>query len=425
MKKAAKKIIVIILGWQVRRLRKKTNVKVVAVAGSIGKTSTKYAVATVLEQSYRVCWQEGNYNDLASVPLVFFGLDMPSLFNPIAWLMVFIKIERKLAKEYPYDVVVIELGTDYPGNLVQFKKFIHADIGVLTAIAPEHMEFFMDLDTVAKEELTIAGLSNKLLIGIDYCDQKYLAGIDDYLTYGESQESNYRLNDVRFSLNGSKFRILKEGKEYIDDQHDSFAKTQLMSVTAAVAVADFMGIDKQSIKNGIHKIMPVSGRMQRLQGINDSIILDDTYNSSPEAVKAALDTLYKIDAPQKITLLGNMNELGSYSDSAHIEIGKYCDPKQVNLVVTLGPDANNYTALAAEENGCKVVRTDTPYQAAEVIKDNLKNGAVILVKGSQNMVFAEEAVKALLDNPDDTGKLVRQSPSWLQKKQRIFSVEKT
>jgi UDP-N-acetylmuramoyl-tripeptide--D-alanyl-D-alanine ligase len=163
--------------------------------------------------------------------------------------------------------------------------------------------------------------------------------------------------------------------------------------------------------------------MQRLRGINNSVILDDTYNASPDATKAALDTLYKIDAPQKIALLGNMNELGGFSQDAHTDIGEYCNAKQLDLVVTLGPDANKYLAPAAEKNGCKVIRTTKPHEAAESIKEVIKAGTVILAKGSQNMVFAEEAVKALLENPDEADKLVRQSPEWLKKKQKAFSVD--
>ena len=151
------------------------------------------------------------------------------------------------------------------------------------------------------------------------------------------------------------------------------------------------------------------------------MIIDDTYNASPEAVKAALDTLYGIEAPQRIALLGNMNELGDYSESAHREIGQYCNPEKLDLLVTLAGDANTFTAAEAEAKGCTVVRVDSPYDAAEKIKFALKPGAVILAKGSQNRVFAEEAVKQLLADPADQSKLVRQSASWLKIKQQQFN----
>jgi UDP-N-acetylmuramoyl-tripeptide--D-alanyl-D-alanine ligase len=160
--------------------------------------------------------------------------------------------------------------------------------------------------------------------------------------------------------------------------------------------------------------------MQKLTGINNSIIIDDSYNSSPVAAKLALDTLYGLESPQKIAILGNMNELGDYSKQAHEEIGSYCDPKQLELVITIGPDANKYLGPVAVTRGCGVKSFDSPYEAGEFIKPLIKSGAVILVKGSQNKVFAEEAIKLLLANPADEAKLVRQSPQWLKIKQKAF-----
>lgn len=421
MKKNAKQLIVNVLGWQVRRLRKRANFKVVAVAGSIGKTSTKFAVATVLEEKFKVRWQKGNYNDVVSVPLVFFGLPIPSLLNPFAWIWSFLKIELQLRRNYPYDVVVVEVGTDFPGNIALFKQYLHADLGVLTAITPEHMEFFADIDAVAKEELTIAELSDKLLINIDYCNTRHLKKLQEYLSYGVDKIADYRLEGMKNTPKGYNFTISKNGKQFLTESHSSIAKTQLFSITAAISVADMLGLTQDQIRSGITAVKPVSGRMQRLQGIKNSIILDDTYNASPEATRAALDTLYSIDAPQKIALLGNMNELGKYSEPAHKEVGAYCDPAKLDLVVTLGPDANKYLATEAEKTGCQVVRTDSPYESADVIKSSLRAGAVILAKGSQNKVFAEEAVRLLLDNPADSAKLVRQGRQWQKLKAKSFA----
>src|SRR3989338_3419097 len=116
MKKLAKQAVVRYLGNKVKKLQAKNNFRVIAVAGSIGKTSTKLAVATVLKHKYRVRYQEGNYNDIVSVPLIFFGLPMPNLLNPIAWLVTFAKIRKVLKNPYPYDFVVVEVGTDSPGQ---------------------------------------------------------------------------------------------------------------------------------------------------------------------------------------------------------------------------------------------------------------------------------------------------------------------
>lgn len=421
MQKLAKNLVVAILGWQVRRLYKKNNFKVVAVAGSLGKTSTKLAIAQILSAKYRVRHQEGNYNDILTVPLIFFGEATPSLFNPFSWLVIFWRNEAQLRKKYPYDVVVVEVGTDGPGQIVEYGRYLKADIGVLTAIAPEHMEFFDDLDAVAKEELQIANLTEKLIVNGDFVELKYSKKINKpMLTYSIKNSTDIRLKNIKFAGFSADFDVLENNKFLLSAQHEAIAEPRLYAVAGAVAVARELGMAPSEIKAGLDKLKPVAGRMQKLAGINGSIIIDDTYNASPPAMKAALDTLYRLDAPQKIAVLGNMNELGNYSQAAHEEIGSYCDPKKLDLVITLGPDANKYLAPAAEAKGCKVQQFDDPYSVGEYLKSIIKNGALILVKGSQNRVFAEEAVKLLLADPKDAKKLVRQSEAWLKIKAKDF-----
>jgi UDP-N-acetylmuramoyl-tripeptide--D-alanyl-D-alanine ligase len=398
MKKFAKKIVAAILGYQIRTLTKKNNIKVIGVVGSIGKTSTKLAIAQVLGAGFRVQYQHGNYNDIVSVPLVFFGEKIPSLFNPVAWLAVFWRNQKQLRRPYPYDVVVVELGTDEPGLILPFKSYLNLEIGVVTAITPEHMANFSNLDAVAREELAISQFSSLVLINKDLCASKYLSYAGQPLTYGIDSDADFK-PDAKLAAS---------------------SKAEAYSALAASAVAAKLGMDAETIKKSLGKIEPVPGRMQRLAGKNDSTIIDDSYNASPDAVKLALDTLYSLDASQKIAVLGNMNELGDYSKKAHEEIGNYCDPKQLELVVTIGPDANEYLAAAASAKGCKVHSFDSPYDAGGYLKPIIKKGAVILVKGSQNKVFAEETIKSLLADPADASKLVRQSKDWMKIKKKAF-----
>lgn len=419
MQALAKAIIVNILGWQVRRLQSKTAVKVVAVAGSVGKTSTKMAITKILSQKYAVLYQDGNYNDIVSVPLIFFGQNMPSLFNPIGWLKVILVNEIELIKKYPYDIVVIELGVDGPGQLKKFSKYLRIEIGVLTAITPEHMEYFEDLDAVAEEEMYIFKLSSLMLVNKDMCPAKYLDKAQ-CLSYAIEHEADYKLTNLKFDDSGSSFDVYAGTTKIFSGQHEAIAEPLLYAILAGVAVGKKLDLDDQQIDKGIKEIKPATGRMQTLAGINGSTIIDDTYNASPEAVEAALTTLYRLSAPQKIVILGNMNELGTYSEGAHRQIGKLCDPKKLDLLVTIGPDANQFLAEAAERNGCQVERFNDPYSAGEFIKPKLKAGALILAKGSQNGVFAEETVKLLLANPEDKTKLVRQSKYWMKQKNIPF-----
>jgi len=411
-----------VLGWQVRRLQKRHNFKVVAVAGSIGKTSTKLAITQVLSQGFRIQHQEGNYNDLVTVPLIFFGHQAPNIYNPLAWLLIFWKNEKTIRSAYPYEAVVVELGTDGPGQMRQYQRYIKADIGVLTAIAPEHMEFFTDLDDVAREELTISKMSKRLIVNKDLCPADYLADVpDNTLTYAIKQPADFRLGNIKFEGAEASFDISAGSNTFLRAAHERVTEPQLYSINAAAAVGVQMDMTPRAIEDGIRSIKPVSGRMQQLAGINGSIIIDDTYNASPEAMRAALDTLYRIKTPQKIALLGNMNELGGYSPAEHKKIGEYCDPRELDLVLTLGPDANKYLAPAAEAKGCKVSTFDNPYTAGDYLKSVIKERAVILAKGSQNGVFAEEALKQILARPADAKKLVRQSKNWMKIKHKAFA----
>jgi UDP-N-acetylmuramoyl-tripeptide--D-alanyl-D-alanine ligase len=421
IKQFARSLVVAVLGWQVRRLRRKHDFKVVAVAGSIGKTSTKFAIAQVLNQRFKVRFQEGNYNDLVSVPLVFFGQDMPSLLNPLAWLKVLLKNEKQIHRSFPYEVVVVEVGTDGPGQITAFEQYLHADIAVLTSVTPEHMEFFTDLDAVAVEELAIQDYSDIVLVNADLTSERYIEQIERDETYALHNPATYKVSNFAFQPDGVQFDVQKQGKKFISASHSGISEPHLYSLTAAISVADHLGMPPEEIIAGLEHVQPVSGRMQRLEGINGSVIIDDSYNASPEAVKAALETLYRIDAPQKIALLGNMNELGNFSEQAHIEAGEFCDPKQLDEVLTLGPDANEYLAIAAANAGCKVTKFETPYDAGKHLAEIITNGAVVLVKGSQNRVYAEEAIKEILADPRDASKLVRQSPAWLKKKAQNFN----
>jgi UDP-N-acetylmuramoyl-tripeptide--D-alanyl-D-alanine ligase len=286
------------------------------------------------------------------------------------------------------------------------------------------MAFFADLDDVAREEMTITTLSNKLLANKDLISDEYLAELPgETITYGIKQPADVRLSSIHFDGQEAEFDVLHKDTKFLHAEHERITEPQLYSIAAAAAMGIEFDMTPRSIEEGISSLKPVSGRMQHLKGINDSTIIDDTYNASPEAMKAALDTLYRLRAPQKIAILGNMNELGVYSQIEHQKVGEYCDHRELDLVVTIGPDANKYLAGAAEAKGCRVKTFQDPYSVAEYLKPIIKDGAVILAKGSQNSVFAEETVKLLLANPADAKKLVRQSKDWLKKKRKAFSVK--
>nr|AIA17325.1 Mur ligase family, glutamate ligase domain protein [uncultured bacterium] len=198
------------------------------------------------------------------------------------------------------------------------------------------------------------------------------------------------------------------------------ASHNLPALALAYLVGLILDVDEADMKSILEDLEPFPGRMQVIKGVKGSLIIDDTYNSSPEAAIAALGTLYGLKAEHKIAILGQMNEMGDFSQGYHEEVGRYCDPKQLDLVATIGKDANQYLAKEAEAKGCKVLKFETPYHAGEIIASMLKKDTIVLIKGSQNGVFAEETVKLLLENPEDQSKLVRQSEGWLKTKRDCF-----
>lgn len=419
VKKAGKRLLVALLANQVRRLRKKHSFAVVAVVGSMGKTSSKMAAARLLNETCRVRWQEGNYNDPLTVPLVFFGHTEPHIFNIFAWLKILAQNELSIHRPYPYDIVVTELGTDMPGTIAQF-AYLQPELAVVTAVDIEHTEFFGTVDGVAQEELAVFDFADKVLVNTDDVAAKYLQG-RVYDSYGLNGKAMYRASKRKPRGYASQELTYHMAGKYELRAEIPFLGEQGAKITlAAVAIADELGLSRAEVQKGLRTVQPFAGRLQLLEGIEHSVLIDDTYNASPATTIAALDVLQRGDAPQRIAILGSMNELGKQSKQAHEAVGTHCDPRKLDAVVTIGADAERFLAPVARKNGCHVKSFDSPYRAGEYVASILQEGAVVLAKGSQNRVFAEEALKVLLANQSDASKLVRQSPYWMKIKRKQF-----
>lgn len=419
-----KKLIQIRLEMLTRKYLRKHKPKLVVVTGSVGKTSTKIAIATVLGERFRVRTHEGNHNTHLSAPLAIMGVEYPDDVRSLsAWQNVLKAAKLRIEGPTDVDVIVQELGTDQPGDVAHFGKYLKPDVAVVTAVSAEHMEFFKTMEAVAQEELIVASFSQLTVVNRDDIEEKYakFAKTTNIDTYGLKEHAEYRITlEPASPLDG---RI---GKLYTPEWGEIPITVQLVgeqgvkAAAAAAVVGAKLGLTSQQVAVGISKLRPVRGRMQLLRGLNDSVLIDDTYNSSPLATEAALKTLYGIDVPQRIAILGSMNEMGDASPQAHEQVGSMCDPSKLAWVVTIGSDAKQYLAPAATKKGCQVRSFDSPYEAGGFVHSVLEEKAVVLAKGSQNGVFAEEALKVLLHSTEDEEKLVRQSPAWLEKKAKQF-----
>lgn len=406
--------------------KKHPDIKLVVVAGSVGKTSSKIAIATLLNQKYRVRLHSGNHNTHLSAPLAILGIDFPG--NPksfLEWHRVF-KAARKRIKSPSSSepqIIIQELGTDKPGDIAKFGEYLDPDLAVITSVAPEHMEFFVNLEAVAREELTAANFSKMALLNRDGISSEFsgLVTNPNFSTYGStvSAEYSFEIDDLRLpdgyigKMNTPEFGQLPMNVRV-------FGEHSLLPITSAVAVAIKLGLSPDDIRTGILNIQPVPGRMSILQGLEKSILIDDTYNSSPAAAEAALKTLYEISAPSRIAILGSMNELGHTSASEHQRIGNLCDPLRLSWVVTVGEEAERFLAPAAKARGCQVKVCSNAIEAATFVRKVMEKEVAILLKGSQGEIYLEEATKILLRNHEDERLLVRQDNNWQKIKREFF-----
>jgi UDP-N-acetylmuramyl pentapeptide synthase len=401
---------------QARRLFRKHHFKIVGIAGAVGKTSTKLAVATVLRQKYRVLVQHGSFNDEIGLPLACFNIPLPAhIMNPFSWTRVLIQMEWRLHRPFLFDVLVIEIGTDSPGEIPHKLTYLKPQIGVITAVAPEHMEFFPGgLDQVAEEELSLADSVKTVVVNEDAVPSKYrkqyLAKHSHVIGYGAHAQVHWDKQAI----------VLDRHK--IPVEPHVIGSHMLLTLLAAAAVASELDLSDEQIAGGVAKVHPTSGRMNPLPGLNGTQLIDDTYNSSPAAVVAALTTLAKFPGQgRRIAVLGSMNELGTDAPRYHEEVGAYA--AAVDLLVTVGELANKHLGPAAVRAGLDPTRfrpADSPAAAGNYLKSMLIRGDVVLIKGSQNAIFTEETTKLLLASSVDAKKLVRQSPAWLRRKRKQF-----
>lgn len=410
--------------YVVKYFQKHPEVKLVIVAGSVGKTSTKQAIATLLSQRYRVALQEGNHNTHMSAPLAILGIEYPDNIHSIgAWLSVFAAARKRIKEPSGTDVIIAELGSDTPGDMAIFARYLRPDIAVVTAVTPEHMEFFGTIEEVAREELSAANMAQLAIINRDDIDGRFAMFLTNpnLTTYGTTAAAEYRFEQQDFNVeDGYKGQVIAAGyAESFTATIKLIGEHSIRPAMGGVAVAVKLGLTPQEIKAGLAQLRPVPGRMNILRGIDGTLLIDDTYNSSPVAAHSALQTLYNLQAPQRIAILGSMNELGATSAEEHQKLGQLCDPTLLAWVITVGDDAERYLAPAARARGCQVKSFKSAIEAGGFARSVTEPGAIILAKGSQGGVYLEEAVKVLCVMSEDD-RLVRQSPAWMKRKDTYF-----
>ncbi|HBG81898.1 TPA: hypothetical protein DDW69_03590 [candidate division CPR2 bacterium] len=418
MKKAFKNLIQKILKRIAILIFTKQKPEIVGITGTIGKTSTREAVKHLLSKKYNVYAPSGSLNTEIGVPLAVIGTKSPdNILNIFSWLKIFaLGLKRAYAEDYP-KILILEMGVDRPHDMDWLISFVKPRISVVTAITPANLGFFNSVAEVEKEKLKILEATRELAI-VNEDLVKIKKSSVPVLLYGKNGEVSFK--DPKISVNGSRFKVVL-GKKSAEFDTKTIANSSIYAILAAVAVGYKYDFSLEEMAVFFKDFRPYNGRMNPLKGINDSFIIDDSYNSSPESAKAALRTVQGF-VGRKVLVLGGMNELGKFSKDAHQEIGALvCHV--ADILVTVGKDANDFMAEEALKSGLKPERLfkfKGAREAGKFLADQVKPGDIVLVKGSQDGIFLEEAVEQILKDKKDIKYLVRQSDFWHVAKDKFF-----
>lgn len=410
---------------------KKQRPKIVTITGSVGKTSTKEAIYNVLEKKFKVRRSVKNYNNEIGVPMTVVGEDSPGK-NPFGWLKVFFKFFSLIfwkKRNYP-EVLVLETAADKPGDLQYLMKMLPQGllkVAVLTAVSESHLEFFGNLEGVFKEKiipffyLTENGFA---VLNEDDCDlekikQKAVQGqtLYKFITYSLHKKADVVADNLRVEDKGVAFTIKCEGNsaEFLMEEAVSFH--QVYAVLAGVCVGIALGMELTEILSGLKNYNILPGRMRKIKGIHESLIIDDTYNSSPVAALRALQALQGLPfGRRKIAVLGDMLEMGPQSEQLHRQIGRLAAELKIDYLFTFGKQAEfiSKEAVTAGMRESAVLHFYGQLGLREHLEGFLQSGDVVLIKASQGMRL-EKLVKALMESPERAPKLlVRQDKEWLK-----------
>jgi len=418
-----------LLAFFAKRILNRYKPKIIGITGSIGKTSTKEAAFMVLKDKFRVRRNVKNYNNEIGVPITIIGTETGGK-SLIKWLKIFAKALKLWLiknKKYP-EVLILEMGADKPGDIRYLVDMVPLDIGVVTKVSPVHIEFFGTIEAIAKEKGQIVKnlKSNKTaILNFDDPKVKSMEHITKakVLSYGYSEDSEMKVVgiDVKVEdekVKGMSFKLSYKGSTIPMMLPGVIGRHQLYAALAGAAIGVAMGMNMVDIGQTLKKYRSPKGRMRVIEGLNNSTIIDDSYNSSPDAAHAAIDAVSKVPRRGRlIAAFGEMLELGDLAISEHQKLGEAAVKAGFEKIYAVGKLAK-YIRKGASMAGLSLENIkvyEKSELAAEQIKKDLRDSDLILVKGSQGPRM-EKVAKALMAHPERASQLlVRQSKAWLRK----------
>jgi UDP-N-acetylmuramoyl-tripeptide--D-alanyl-D-alanine ligase len=429
-----KKILKFKLKVIAKLILRKYKPEIIGITGSVGKTSAKEAIFAVLSSKYRVGRNIKNYNNEIGLPLTIIGDVSAQGKNIFGWLKVFWVGFRLIIfrdKNYP-EILILEMGVDRPDDMKYLTGIATCDIGVVTAIGPAHLEFFNDVKDIQKEKGILVKTLNKGGRAILNYDDELAMGFKDQsrakiLTYGFKEGAEVRAQELRFSfedkaeaenLLGISFKLRFNGSVVPVFLPDVIGYAAIYAALAGAAVGLAKEMNLLEISQALRSYRSPRGRMNLIDGIKKTVIIDDTYNGAlPQGSLVALDIIKMIklkSGSKKIAVIGDMRELGPYSEEAHRNVGKKVSETGINVLITVGELAKDI-ARGAEEAGMSkdfIFSFSKPEEAGLFLQDRMETGDLIFVKGSQG-IRCEKIVKEVMADPLRASELlVRQDREW-------------
>lgn len=347
--------------------RKALDIKVVGITGSVGKTSTKEMIASVLSQKYRVLKTAGNFNNEIGLPLTIFNI------------------------REEHEIAVLEMGISDFGEMSRLARMARPDICVITNIGLCHLENLGDRDGILKAKTEMFAYRNPgatiILNGEDDKLQK-VKEWEGYkpLYFGLSAGFDAYADDIRsLSLKGISC-TLHLGEDTLSVMIPIPGRHMVYNALAGALVGRSMGLTLTQIKAGIENLVPVSGRNHLIE-TEKLLIIDDCYNANPISMRASLDVLASADS-RKVAVLGDMFELGENEKKLHYEVGAHAAKGRIDLVVCIGK-LSKETAKGVEDAKGTVVHFDTKADFLARAEKLLQKGDTVLVKASHGMEFPE------------------------------------
>jgi len=431
MKTAFKKIITYILQIESRLVIWKYKPRIIAITGSVGKTSTKDAIYAVISMVSHVRKSEKSYNSEIGLPLTILGCSN-GWNNPFTWIKNIFKGLWLVLIPHKYPKwLILEVGVSHPDDMRRTASWLKTDVVIMTAIGetPAHIEFFHSRKNLIEEKSKLIKTLKPdgfLILNADDEDvlKLKMKTRNQTITYGFKEGSDILgsgdsiFYDDAGIPKGVIFRADEGGNSLPVVIEGVFGRNHVYASLATLALSSILKFNMLNAVNALKSYDVPPGRMRLLVGKNDSFIIDDTYNSSPFACESALKTLKEIKNQfRKIAVLGDMLELGKHTIDAHKNIGVIAK-ENCDVLVVVGPRAQAIKegAFEAGMNNTNIYEFLNSSEAGDFMETFIKKGDLILVKGSQGMRMERVCEAIILDKENKDKLLVRQNDEWLKKK---------